>query len=132
MVDDDRYIMPLTFFRPSSGHQGVLGSILEPQSFTADQPVNTCDGGWTTYGDVRLLNNQTSRRSTHLQAVSYWNTLAIGMWRNDIIFLVRARLHQQARWPSGLRRQLKVNPNTLVRKGVGSNPTLVNILLPVV
>jgi hypothetical protein len=33
-----------------------------------------------------------------------------------------------ARWPSGLRRQLKVNPNTLVRKGVGSNPTLVTIL----
>jgi hypothetical protein len=40
-------------------------------------------------------------------------------------------LHQQARWPSGLRRQLKVNPNTLVRKGVGSNPTLVTIVLPV-
>jgi hypothetical protein len=39
----------------------------------------------------------------------------------------QAELHQQARWPSGLRRQLKVNPNSLVRKGVGSNPTLVNI-----
>jgi hypothetical protein len=36
-------------------------------------------------------------------------------------------LHQPVRWPSGLRRQLKVNPNTLVRKGVGSNPTLINI-----
>jgi hypothetical protein len=45
-------------------------------------------------------------------------------------------LHQPARWPSGLRRQLKVNPDTLVRKGVGSNPTLVTIsfaslLLPI-
>jgi hypothetical protein len=33
------------------------------------------------------------------------------------------------RWPSGLRRQLKVLHicNSLVRKGVGSNPTLINI-----
>jgi hypothetical protein len=55
--------------------------------------------------------------------------------RRSIAFLLilafAASLHLQARWPSGLRRQLKVNPNTLVRKGVGSNPTLVNILLPV-
>ena len=37
--------------------------------------------------------------------------------------------NHRARWPSGLRRQLKemsASP-TLVRKGVGSNPTLVNI-----
>ena len=33
-----------------------------------------------------------------------------------------------ARWPSGLRRQTKVHPYGvahLIRKGVGSNPTLV-------
>ena len=38
--------------------------------------------------------------------------------------------YQSVRWPSGLRRQLKVLRNSLVRKGVGSNPTLIIILLP--
>jgi hypothetical protein len=47
-----------------------------------------------------------------------------------IIFVLEASRHiNKARWPSGLRRQLKVvsTSNSLVRKGVGSNPTLVNI-----
>jgi hypothetical protein len=49
-----------------------------------------------------------------------------------IIFVLEALRHiNKARWPSGLRRQLKVvsTSNSLVRKGVGSNPTLVNIVL---
>jgi hypothetical protein len=42
------------------------------------------------------------------------------------------RLDSTDRWPSGLRRQLKVvffgyTSVSLVRKGVGSNPTLFNI-----
>jgi hypothetical protein len=49
---------------------------------------------------------------------------------SDLRYIISIELvsfHQPARWPSGLRRQLKVNPKTLVRKGVGSNPTLVTI-----
>ena len=47
-------------------------------------------------------------------------------------FLHRIIQIHPVRWPSGLRRQLKVIPfvvhqQPLVRKGVGSNPTLINI-----
>jgi hypothetical protein len=39
--------------------------------------------------------------------------------------MMRTPLHcSQVRWPSGLRRQTK----DLVRKGVGSNPTLIIVL----
>ena len=34
-----------------------------------------------------------------------------------------------ARWPSGLRRQNQAYVSHLVRKGVGSNPTLVTFIL---
>lgn len=49
-------------------------------------------------------------------------------WCYDIYFVTSVLYHSKVRWPSGLRRQLKVsNLKSLVRKGASSNLVLINI-----
>ena len=83
----------------------------------------------SSHYDMCLWIEKNANRTTEVVAKPANHTTPVPQ-RHKIVNRIStflARYHHEARWPSGLRRQLKVIPDSLVRKGVGSNPTLVNI-----